>query len=80
MSNTTPSVEHSAENTLKKIGGQEKRHEKTHDFIRAGGFDHLYTPEDRAIIQAARAKAKAASKAVKVTPTVLAARLKKELK
>lgn len=64
MSKGGITIEHLTEDTLAKIEAQDARHEKTHDFIHAGGFDHLYTPEDRAVIQAARAKAIGRSKAV----------------
>ena len=41
-------IEHQTEDTLAKIEAQDARHEKIHDAIHAGRFDHLYSPESRA--------------------------------
>ena len=54
-------IEHQAEDTMEKIIAQEKRIDDFSDAVDEGFFDELFSPNTRAIIQAARAKRSASA-------------------
>lgn len=64
MSKSGICIEHQAEDTMDKIIAQEKRIDDFGEAVDAGVFDHLFSPETKTIIQAARAE-RLASKNVK---------------